>query len=310
MQAVDAEYTANSIKEGERVKAQLQRGLTAAGIGHEFEYQGSVPLDIHLKKHSDIDLLVLHGDVLTYDRTGPAATSTGYTPVQKTALQYVLEMRGACERILVNAYPEADVDTSGSKSITLSGGSLRRKVDVVPSHWHDTADYQRTKQKHDREVNILDKSVPMTLSNAPFLHMKKIEEKEQGTFGGAKKVIRFLKTLKADSDQKIGLSSYDISSLVWHFDTVALIKPSYSELALVAVAQAELDGMCRNYDRTSRLWTPDGSRLIIDQADKFTALQKLSAEVTAVASDIASELDPLAPYYPDRVRPALEKAFM
>lgn len=309
MQAVDSGYTNVSIKEGDRVKSQLSNDLYCSGISVEFEYQGSVPLDIHIKRHSDIDLLVLHGQILTYDRTAALLAGKSYGAfLPKTSLQYLLELRSACEHVLVKAYPAADVDTSGAKSINISGGSFQRKVDVVPSHWYDSAAYQGSGQKHDRMVEVLDKRVPMTISNAPFLHMKRVNDKDTVTSGGAKKVIRFLKTLKADCDQDISLSSYDIASLVWHFNDRDLNQPTYRELALIAVAQAELNAMCRDYARTCQLVTPDGSRKIIDEPGKFMSLQKLSAEVDAIAADIAKELDPLVQWLPERIRPALEAA--
>lgn len=138
--------------------------------------------------------------------------------------------------------------------------------------------------------------------------MKRIDDKDQRTGGGTKKVIRFLKNLKADGKQDICLSSYDIASLGWHFSDFGLIQPVYRELALVAVTQVELNAMCRDFVRTSQLEAPDGSRRIIDNPEKFTALLRLSAEADAIALDVAKEIDPLVAYLPERIRPALEEA--
>ncbi|WP_148213494.1 hypothetical protein [Rhodospirillum centenum] len=307
MQAVDPEYTKVSIAEGDRVKQKLSNGLYKSGISTEFEYQGSVPLDIHIKRHSDIDLLVLDSRFVTCDHAAALTAGNQYGKLlPKSAAQYLIELRRNCERILIEAYPAANVNTSGAKSINLSGDSFQRKVDVVPSHWHDSATYQRTRQKHDRVVQILDKIEQKTIPNLPFLHIKKVNDKDKATLGGTKKVIRFLKTLKADCDQDITLSSYDIASLVWHFNDRGLAQPTSRELALIAVARAELNAMCRDYSGTCKLTTPDGSRKIIDKPEKFTSLQKLSAEVDAIASDIARELDPMVQWFPDRIRPALE----
>lgn len=304
MQAVDADYTRVSVQEGDRVKAQLREGLQASV---EFEYQGSVPLDIHIERHSDIDLLVLLSSIRTYDQSGQRAAQGLYsTPPAKPILTHMVELRADCERVLKSAFPAADVDTEGAKSVSMSGGSLKRKVDVVPAHWHDTASYQQTKQLHDRGVKVLDKKVPETVSNSPFLHMKKVEEKDANSRGGAKKIIRLLKNLKADCDQEISLSSYDIASLVWHFDTASMIQPGNRELTLVSVARTELEAMCRSYAATSTLPTPDGSRKIIDEPGKFSSLQKLQAEIEALAAAVARELEPFS--YQGRVKAILEGA--
>ena len=81
----------------------------------------------------------------------------------------MLMLRCECETLLDRRYPQAKVDKTGSKAIKLSGGSLRRAVDVVPSQWHDTIAYQASGAKHDREVLILNKDVP--LPRIPTSHL-------------------------------------------------------------------------------------------------------------------------------------------
>lgn len=296
MQQLEPEATKVSLDEAERVKNQLNTGLNAAGIPASYELQGSVPLNIHIRFSSDIDMLVLHGGFVTYDATGPRSNT--YHGVAETPLGYIRRLRTSCEEILTNEFPAAKVDTSGAKSISLSGGSLRRKVDVVPSHWHDTAAYQQTKAKHDREVRVLDKHTNVFIPNSPFLHMKCVEEKDIRTAGGAKKLIRFLKNLKRDANKTIKLTSYDIASLVWHVDDGSLIKPYYMELSLIAEAQQFLQTLIDNPWCTYNLDTPDKSRKIVDTSDKYDSISLLKAEVDQVAADIAKELRPL--YVTDR----------
>jgi hypothetical protein len=125
MQAVDSEYTQNSYEEGNRVQRQLSEAL-AGEVSVEFRYQGSVPLDIHIRGVSDIDMLVLRSDFRTYDTNGPTALAGHYrNPMADTPVSRVRRLRSRCETILTQSYPAAEVDVSGSKSIALSGGSLR-----------------------------------------------------------------------------------------------------------------------------------------------------------------------------------------
>ena len=117
MQAIEPEYTQISLDEGQRVVNHL------AGIPATFELQGSVPLDIHIRTSSDIDILVLHTEFITIDRSGPKASTypdfKGDTP-----LNMLIKLRTSCEGILTRAFPAARVDTTGAKSISLTGGSL------------------------------------------------------------------------------------------------------------------------------------------------------------------------------------------
>lgn len=289
MQEVDPEYTRISIEEGERVRKQLNSGLVPT-IPVAFDYQGSVPLNVHIRGVSDIDLLVLHDGFVTLDWSGLKAHT--YISSGRSSIEDMITLRNNCESILDNKFPAATVNKNGAKSISISGGSLRRKVDVVPSHWHDTAAYQQSNEKHDREIRILDKTIPDTLANRPFMHMNCIEEKDLATNGCAKKSIRFLKNVKEDSEKNIKLSSYDIASLVWHFDSLSLNQPSYFDLRLIAIIQVQLWLLIYNRSHTESLNVPDQSRKIIDSSGKFDSLVLLSKEVDQLAADIAQELNP------------------
>lgn len=291
MQELEAKYTKISIEEGDRVREQLRVGLTNAGIPATFEYQGSVPLNIHIRFSSDIDLLVLHAGFVTVDGSGPQALT--YTLNGTNVLGAMLHLRKKCEEILEAKFPAADVDKTGAKSIALTGGSLKRKVDVVPSHWHDTAAYQASHVKQDREVKVLDKKELSMIFNRPFLHMHRIEQKDLITNGGAKKLIRLLKTLKSDSTRKIELSSYDIAALVWNMDNSMLNKPYYLELSLIAEIQSYLQFLIDTPSYAFTLEVPDQSRNVLDSFEKLQALKSLKVEIDTLANDIAHEIGPL-----------------
>ena len=70
MQAVDPDYTRVSIETAERVGKQLLSGLQSIGIPIELKLQGSVPLDVHIRGVSDVDLLTLETSFYTYDTRG------------------------------------------------------------------------------------------------------------------------------------------------------------------------------------------------------------------------------------------------
>jgi hypothetical protein len=310
MQEVDPDYTANSVAEGDRVKNQLAKNL-AGEIPVAFEYQGSVPLNVHIRGVSDIDLLILRTDFVTIDLQGPGAnTYSDWTGAGPADLLSRLRTRG--EVILQSAFPEADVVTSGAKSIAISGGSLRRKVDVVPSHWHDTARYQAHRERKDRGVCILVRDERRTMQNLPFLHIHEIQRKDLHTGGGAKKVVRLLKNLRNDSDyaESIKLSSYETAGIVWHFHEPSLTVHPWAELSLLATAKQNLDAMVANKDWTMRLPTPDGSRRIIDTEEKFRALVLLSLEVDQLAEAVAGELHPSQAKTADNIRKGLREAYV
>jgi len=290
MQEVDPTYTKNSVAEGERVKNQITNRISTEV---KFEYQGSVPLNVHIRGVSDIDILVLLGRCLTIDPHGARASTTDYSSwAGPSGISQLATLRRELELALKAAYPAANIDITKDKAIALSGGSLSRKVDVVPSHWHDSAVYQISKSKKDREVKIYQKNTGDILLNRPFLHIDKINQKEERTRGGTKKIIRLLKNLKADSDnpEAILVNSYEIAGLVYHFEDALMSVPAYNELALVAVAKQQLTRIIDNKLWSMGLATPDGIRVIIDSDEKFKSIKLLRNEVSELGRSLAVEL--------------------
>ncbi len=299
MQEVDQDYTRISLETAERVGKQLLDGLQSADFAVEFRLQGSVPLNVHIRGVSDVDLLTLDTSFLRYDTNGLMARSGSYYATDKTSLSVLQKLRAESEKILKLRYPAAHVDTSGGKAIAISGGSLPRPVDVVPSHWHDTAEYQASQLERDRGVYILDKKVPTTLSNHPFLHIHRINQQDTAANAGLKKAIRLCKNVKNDATEDgktIVFPSFDIASTLYHCDLAGLRAGAYYELAILAETQRFLDELYHNPEKAKSLWVPDGSRRIFDTDQKYAGLRTLSMEMDDLAKEVAKEQSVLLKY--------------
>lgn len=306
MQEVDPDYTRISMQTAERVANQL--GKRVGNFDLEFRLQGSVPLNVHIRGVSDVDLLTLiDRQFLTYDSRGPMAGT--YSPSLDTSLSLLSRLRADEEPSLKNAFPAADVDTSGSKAIKISGGSLARSVDVVPSHWYDSADYQRTGQLHDRGVEILDRKANQTLTNFPFKHIKLVSDQDDLAGAGLRKAIRLCKNVKADAETTISLPSFDIAAVMYHADLGALRMGIIHELAILAETQRHLDYLWNHQDEAKRLYVPDGTRRIFDTEAKLSALLSLSCEMDELSKAVANEHDLFASVSThDRARQLLREA--
>ncbi|MCH4549281.1 hypothetical protein MK632_26550 [Rhizobium changzhiense] len=299
MQEVDQDYTRISVETAERVGKQLLEGLQASDIPVEFRLQGSVPLNVHIRGVSDVDLLTLETSFLRYDSTGRMAQSGLYYPSNKSSLEVLSALRSESEKILKAKYPAATVDTSGGKAIAISGGSLPRPVDVVPSHWYDTADFQASELQRDRGVFILDKKVPTELSNFPFRHIHEINQQDLAARAGLKKAIRLCKNVKNDAiedGKKIVFPSFDIASTMYHCDLNGLRVGTFYELAVLAETQRFLDELYHNSEKAKSLLVPDGSRRIFDSDEKYEGLRTLSVEMDDLAKEVAKEQSLLLKY--------------
>lgn len=293
MQEVKPDYTRVSIETAERVAKQIVEALASEGFDLACELQGSVPCNLHIRGVSDVDLLILDTAFYTYDSTGQAARAGWYnSPINYTPVSALLKLRKRIEEVLPLKFPAADVDTKGRKAVAISGGSLARPVDVVPSHWHNTADYQRTYLKEDRGVRILDKIALTTIGNMPFKHIKQITDQDIAALRSLKKAIRLCKHVKNDAideGKSIPFSSFDLAATMYHANIPALRVGAGYELAILAETQRHLDALTCNPSSARILMVPDGSRRIFDTDEKLDGLRALSIEIDDLSREVAKE---------------------
>jgi hypothetical protein len=291
MQEVGPEYTRISIETAQRVGRQLNSDISDL----DFRLQGSVPLNVHIRGVSDVDLLTLNTDFFVYDRTGVKGQSGSYMASTRTSASILADLRRDVERVLPVRFPAATVDVSGGKAVNITGGSLPRPVDVVPSHWYDSITYQQSGQQHDRGVYIYNKKTGQTICNYPFLHIKRVSDRCDVALGGLRKAIRLCKNVKADAIEEgnhIAFPSFDIAAMMYHADMDALKIGYLYELRILSETQRFLDFLYHNETYAKSLWVPDGSRIIFDTQEKYEAMKKLSVEMDDLVREVAKEQKP------------------
>ena len=294
MSQVDPEYTKISRREGERVADTLTGLLENDGKTVTSRMQGSVPLNIHIKGHSDVDMLMITMPVVLVQT--PKSPKASYFPASDSRpMEDILkELRLLCEERLTNKYPAVDVDCGNAKSIAMEGGSLQRKVDIVPACWFDSIAYQESQDEVDRGVEIYDKKNHKLIGNSPFKHMDLVEKKDAFYGGNLKKLVRLLKNLVADmpdakNAQAKKLSSFDLVSIVYCMDDL-LICSSYTPLLLVDRLLTKLDQFIESPILIESQKVPDESRVIFDNDSKITALGVIREEIQSLRDAIYSDL--------------------
>jgi len=305
MAPVDKKSTEVSISEGKRVADSLIKSLRDRGIDTISKLQGSVALDIHIKGHSDVDMLIIKESVFHVE--SPRIIPNNYTDSddRRTMENIVKEIRLESEKILPNNFPKVKVDCTGNKSIAMSEGSLQRKVDVVPANWYDTIAYQQSKDENDRGVKIYHKGNHELIENLPFKHIQLISDKDDRYHGNLRSTIRLMKNMVADMpDYKKNvakkLSSYDLASIAYHMND-NLYLPYEMRLGLVEKIRAHIQNLLTNSFLRISLDVPDGSRKIFDSIEKAKALEVLTSEFTALAQSLAKDNRPYIDNYDSQV---------
>lgn len=282
MQPIDPEYTRNTFREGERVRDQLGKRIEESC---DFEFQGSTTNDTHIKAKSDIDLLAI---INRWSWLAPGLPNE--SPYVGDARTDVRNLRLESEQAVRDAFPQADLNTSGSIAISIEGASLRRRIEVVPATWYNTVEYHTSGNKVHRGVRVFDKNSGEFSLNQPFLFNLRVDEKDTQTSGGMRKAARLMKSLKYDS-ATLDMSSYNLVSIAWNTPDHLITHPHPRELRILEGCHAycvELrnDSLLRN-----SLWVPDGSRLVFDGKGGATVAQldALITELEGLIRDIFRE---------------------
>jgi len=286
MQPLDKTYTRITFEEGDRIKNQLDKSLNSSSKSADFRYQGSVTNDTHIKVHSDLDLLVIDTDFETIEPPGAPSYPYAGDPVED-----LKKLRAACVTVIKKEFPAVKVDDTPGKCIALSGGSLRREIDVVISNWWNTTLYQQHNIEVFRGVKVLDKVANKRHENKPFYHNALIQIKDDETAGNLRKVARLLKSHKYDSDTPLTISSYDVVSIAWNMPKEYLLVPQDQELQLVENARNYLKWLLDNDTERNSIKVPNGMRAIFgpDGTTK-SQLSALHSEVDDTAMQIRAEL--------------------
>jgi hypothetical protein len=304
MNAVEPEYTQKSKDAGERVKEHLSKELKDI----TFKYQGSVMTDTHIKGYSDIDLLTISEKFYSYDANNvkqildtPERRDKYYqssiTKMQNEVsnssylgnpIEDLRKIRLDSETILSNVYNTCD--KTKPKAIKIKNLSLNREVDIVIANWYDDVSSIINDKGDYRGIQIYNKDTNSRESaDFPFLSIKRINERSTETNGRLKKMIRFLKNCKADSEQEIILSSFDINAICYDIKVTDYKNLAFYEL--VPILYNQLKSLNDDNNKSDNLVSVDGREYIFrNQSRKKENLNKILVEVESVFSDLKSTL--------------------
>ncbi|KAB2931288.1 MAG: hypothetical protein F9K24_13670 [Leptonema illini] len=281
MQPIEPTYTQKSYEEADRIKNQIENKTT---FKCSFDYQGSVTNNTHIKAKSDIDLLTILTGFITLERPQEPDNPYKGNPVED-----LFNFRNEEINILQRAFPEATIDTSGSKSIGIEGGSLRRKIDVVPSNWFNSNRYKISGDKTDRGIQILNTSKNERILNYPFLHNKHIADKDSRVNGGLRRAVRLMKSLKYDSEN-IELSSYDITAIGWNIPDHLLVFDKKYQLGILETCLYYCKELESNYFLRSTIEVPNGTRKVFaEDGASVKGLTQLRYQLESLSDDIQNE---------------------
>jgi len=300
MNGVPEEYTQKSKLAGEYVKSHLGKELSDV----TYKYQGSVMTNTHIKGASDIDILVISDKFYSWDSYGvnkilnDFSERNKYSSSQIEKLEYETRVssyggdslqdlrnnRIDSERVLSSIYSICDI--SKPKCIKIKNLNLNREVDTVIASWYDSS-FSIINEKGDtRGIQVYNKHEHSKgRVGYPFLSIKRINDRSSYTNGRLKKMIRFLKNLKVDSNYEIKLSSFDLNAICYDIPTSKYQNLAFYELVVIIYNQ--LKSLVNDTSHSNRLKSVDETEYILkENPEKTRHLKLILSEVEGVYSEL------------------------
>nr|WP_294948795.1 hypothetical protein [uncultured Mucilaginibacter sp.] len=301
MNGVDETYTQRSKDAGEKVKNHLING----GLKDvSFAYQGSVMTNTHIKGYSDIDLLAMSEKFYSRDisevnrilqdpvrkqsyhipQINSLITEQNLSVYQGSSLEDLLLLRLNSETILSGVYSIHDL--TKPKSIKIHNTNLKRDVDIVVANWYDDIRSIVNGRGENRGIQIYNKELHQ-VGNAdyPFLSISRINSRSSQTSGRLKKMIRFLKNLKAKSTLAIGLNSFEFNAICYDIAPTKYQTLTYYQLVYVLYQQ--IHALASSAYLADNLLSVDGSEFVFrGKPSKLESLKNLLIEIQAIYIDL------------------------
>ena len=164
--------------------------------------------------------------------------------------------------------------------------SLNREVDIVIANWYDDITSIINDRGEYRGIQIYNKETNSRGdADYPFLSIKRINERSSDTNGRLKKMIRFLKNVKANSEMEIDLSSFDINAICYDIKVSEYQDLSFYEL--VPVIYNQIKSICNDKIKSDSIVSVDGREWIFRyNSTKLENLKKLLGEIEGIFIDL------------------------
>lgn len=282
MRPIDNRYNEKTIEAAQRVQSHLEKGFNLH-FKRAYRTQGSVRTRTNIKVHSDFDLLVIIDRYHYPQKVDPNNTYTSSDPNED-----IIEMRKQAVKILKEIYDE--VDDSGEKSISIYNKSLKRKVDIVFCFWFHSDKYNETKNEYYRGIYLYKFPTKTRIKDFPFATIQNVNFKGDSTSDGSRRGIRLLKNLKADSETKICLSSFHLTTIVHSIENILINYSHGEELKIAQEISKELKKLCNNSEYRKSVKSPNGIESPLADDNLLPELKKIMADLDSLIEDSAKEI--------------------
>ena len=126
----------------------------------------------------------------------------------------------------------------------------------------------------------------------PFLNIARINARDRHTNGNLKAILRLLKTLGTDSEDKINLRDSEINAILYNMDEIELTVPQNKVLSLLPKVSQRLAKLTNDTNYFNQMLSPSGmDKVFGTQPEKQNEIMKLNELLNVLIEDLKKDLD-------------------
>lgn len=272
MVEIDPAYAYKVYAISRKIHEKLTKALKKRGYYVDYRYQGELKTYSNILLYGDVELIVIKKEV----------NEKPHLDVQRLAMELLEILRGDPEF--------KSVDYSDKTRIRITAQKPTCEIDLLPSVWVDSAEFKQTKNEIYRGIAEFDFKNKKIKKYLPFLNIARINARDQHTNGAFKCLSRLLKTLRADSDERIDLKDSEINALLYALGDKIKVEHNHI-LSQLPKVEKLLEKIYVDPALFQSVPSPSGKeRVFNDHPDKQEEIGKLKDGLSQLISDINQDL--------------------
>ncbi|MEQ6169010.1 hypothetical protein AAOE16_17555 [Ekhidna sp. MALMAid0563] len=274
MVEIDASYAYKVYANSRKIHELIAKSLKKRGYYVDYRYQGALKTFTNILLYGDVEIIVIKKNL----------SDKPHQDMQTLAMDLHDTLR--------KDPTFKSIDYSDKTRIRITAQKPTCEIDILPSMWVNSAEYLKTKNEIYRGIAEFDFKNKKVKKYLPFLNIARINSRDQHTNGALKAMSRLLKTLRADSDDRIELRDSEINAILYNMSQEELTVPLNKILTLLPKVEAMLDKLSKDTSYFSRMLSPsEKDRVFAGRPEKQKEIAKLKATLSRLIIDVKNDLE-------------------
>lgn len=274
MQPLDVAQTRRLYTISGKVLNRIRGFFDERSVNIDLRYQGAVHTNTHIQLNSELEILAI------------------LRPRNKVEAYKSVEKLGTLLMSLFSGEPESFDRVDFSNKINIQLSTRRPSVDlsVLPTIWVDTAAYHESRREIDRGIAEYDFQNKTRKSFLPFRNMARVNVKDAKVDGNLKRLLRLIKNLQLDAEEKVDLSDYELTCCLYNIHEKKFSVPPESLISMLPVFANYLEKLGKT-GMFRRIISPSRKELVFgNKEEKGNELIKLKHQLDHHISNLKDEL--------------------